>query len=416
MKMAQDPNFRFDLARSIYKTLLRYTARMHGTDYVVQPLTPDNISVTLTEHGQAQLSWSAVEDPLEPTAHPTSYILYIAREDEGFDNGRLLKSSKTTVTVELEPDVLYSFRIAALNDGGESFPSEEVSALYNPTAQKKVLIVNGFHRLASPDVVDGLASQGFDLEEDLGVSYGLTIGWRGFQKNFDKSGMGKEGPKGLGFTNDSLAGHFFAGNDFNYIHTHAKAIASAKQYSIASCSSKAIEKGLVVCEGYALTDLILGLERNDGYSLVPYKSFPQELQFRLKEYTRQGGSLLVSGSYVGRDMQLQQDRKFLEDVLKCQYGGTNADSLQSDTIQGLGLNFTFYRQPNHCHYAAQHPNNLLALPPAFAAMKYGDDQGACIAYSGNDYRVLTMGFPFECIREEREREAIMRGLLKFLLQ
>ena len=416
MRMAQDPNFRFDLARSIYKTLLRYTARMHGTYYAVQPLPPENISVALTGRGEAVISWTAVEDPLEPTAHPTSYILYTARGDEGFDNGRLLNSSKTSVTVELDPDLLYSFRIAALNDGGESFPSELVSALYNPTAQKQVLIVNGFHRLASPDVIDGLASQGFDLEEDIGVSYGLTAGWRGLQKNFDKSAMGKEGSKGLGYTNDSLAGHFFAGNDFNYIRTHAKAIASAKRYSIASCSSKAIESGLATCDDYALIDLILGLERNDGYSLVRYKTFTQELQTRLRVFTTKGGSLLVSGSYVGRDMQLQQDRRFLEDILKCQYGGTNTDTLQSDTIQGLGLSFTFYRQPNHLHYAAQHPNNLLALPPAFAAMKYGDEQAASVAYSGNDYRVLTMGFPFECIREEREREAIMRGLLKFLLQ
>ena len=112
---------------------------------------------------------------------------------------------------------------------------------------------------------------------------------------------------------------------------------------------------------------------------------------------------------------LRAEAVFLEDVLKCQYGGRNADSLQSDTIQGLGLTFTFHRQPCHQHYAAQHPDNLLPLSPAFAAMKYGDNQSACVAYNGTDYRALTMGFPFECIRERREQEAIMRGLLKFLL-
>ena len=49
-------------------------------------------------------------------------------------------------------------------------------------------------------------------------------------------------------------------------------------------------------------------------------------------------------------------------------------------------------------------------------MKYGDNESACVAYSSYDYRVLTMGFPFECIREEQRREAIMRGILNFLLQ
>ena len=115
-------------------------------------------------------------------------------------------------------------------------------------------------------------------------------------------------------------------------------------------------------------------------------------------------------------MRMQQEQKFLEDVLKCQYYGTDNDSLQSDTIQGLGMTFTFHRTPNHKHYAADHPDCLLPLSTSFAAMKYGDDQAACIAYNGNDYRVLTMGFPFECICEEQKRETIMRGILKFLLQ
>jgi hypothetical protein len=416
MRMVQDPNFRFDLARSIYKVMLRYTARMHHIPFVVQPLAPTDLSVTITSKGEAHLSWTAVEDPLEPTAHPTAYIIYTAKNGEGFDNGLCLKTSATSTDIKLEPHVLYSFRVAAVNDGGESFMSEEVSALYNPTAKKKILIVNGFHRLAAPEVIDGLANQGFDLEEDLGVSYGLTAGWRGIQKNFDRSMAGKEGPKGLGFTNDSLAGHFFGGNDFNYIRTHAQAIASDNRYSIASCSSSAVEKYLVNLDNYALVDLILGLERNDGYSLVQYKAFPLPLQSRLRAYTAQGGTIFTSGSYIGRDMRQQQDRQFLEEVLKCQYGGSNVDSLQSDTIQGLGLTFTFHRQPNHLHYAAQHPDNLLPLEPAFAAMKYGDNQSACVAYNGTDYRAFTMGFPFECIREEQRREAIMRGILRFLLQ
>lgn len=414
MKMAQDPNFKFDLARSIYKVLLRYTARMHNTSYTVQPLMPEDMSVSLTNKGEAKISWTTVEDALEPTAHPTSFILYTAKDDGDFDNGQII--SKSPAIVKLEPDKLYSFRVAAVNDGGESFPSEVVSCLYNPTSQKQVLIVNGFHRLASPEVVDGLASQGFDMTQDHGVSHGLTAGWRGIQTNFDKFRMGKEGPTGLGFSNDSLAGHFYGGNDFDYIRTHAKAIASAHRYSIASCSTKAIEKGYTTLEGYEMTDLILGLERADGYSLVQGKTFTPELQAHLRAFTSQGGNLLVSGSYIGRDMRMQHERKFLEDVLKCQYYGTSNDSLRSDTIQGLGLTFTFYRTPNHKHYAADHPDCLLPLSPAFPAMKYGDDQAACIAYSGTDYRVLTMGFPFECITEEQKREAIMRGILKFLLQ
>jgi hypothetical protein len=416
MRMAQDPNFRFDLARSIYKTLLRYSARMHHTDYIVQPLAPDNVSVSITEKGKAKISWTATEDPYEPTAVPTCYVLYTAKDNEDFDNGVFLNSDKTSTTIDLEPDQLYSFRIAAVNAGGESFPSEVVSALYNPTAQKQVLIVNGFHRLASPKVRDNVSEQGFDLNEDIGVSYGLTAGWRGIQISFDRSQMGKETPKGLGFTNDSLAGQFFAGNDFNYIRTHANAIASARRYSIASCSSKAIENGKMTMEGYALVDLILGLECNDGYSLVKYQAFPKELRPHLVAHTAQGGALLVSGAYIGRDMTSEQDKAFLANLLKCDYGGTQSDFLERDSIQGLGTTFTFWRQPNSVHYAAQHPDVLLPVEPAYPAMAYSNLQSACVAYNGNDYRALTIGFPFECIKSKQIQGILMRGILTFLLQ
>ncbi|MBO6033740.1 MAG: xanthan lyase [Prevotella sp.] len=416
MRMAQDPNFRFDLARSIYKTLLRYTARMHHTDYVVQPLAPDNVCVTLTAKGEAKITWTATEDPYEPSAAPTCYVLYTAKDNEDFDNGIFLNSDKTSTTIQLDPDKLYSFRVAAVNAGGESFPSEVVSALYNPTAQKQVLVVNGFHRLASPKVRDNATEQGFDLNADIGVSYGLTAGWRGYQTSFDRSQMGKTTSNGLGFTNDSLAGQFIAGNDFDYIRTHASAIASARRYSIASCSSKAIENGKMTLEGYALVDLILGLECNDGYSLVKYQTFPKALRPHLSAHTSQGGALFVSGAYIGRDMTSEQDKAFLANLLKCDYGGTNSDYLERDTIQGLGTTFTFHRQPNSQHYAAQHPDILLPVAPAYPAMAYSDEQSACVAYHGNDYRALTIGFPFECIKEEQMRDLLMRGILAFLLQ
>lgn len=416
MRMAQDPNFRFDLARSIYKTLLRYTARMHQTDYVVQPLAPENISVTLTDKGEARISWTATEDPYEPTAVPTCYVLYTAKDNEDFDNGFFLNSDKTSTTVPLDPDVLYSFRVSAVNAGGESFPSEVVSALYNPTAQKQVLVVNGFHRLASPKVRDNASEQGFDLNDDIGVSYGLTAGWRGFQTSFDRSQMGKETSKGLGFTNDSLAGHFIAGNDFDYIRTHASAIASARRYSIASCSSKAIENGKMTMEGYALVDLILGLQYDDGYSLVKYQTFPKNLRSHLMAHTAQGGALLVSGAYIGKDMTSEKDKAFLANLLKCNYGGTHSDYLERDTIQGLGTTFTFHRQPNSKHYAAQHPDVLLPVAPAYPAMAYSNLQSACVAYNGNDYRSLTIGFPFECIKSRQIQGVLMRGILAFLLQ
>jgi hypothetical protein len=46
---------------------------------------------------------------------------------------------------------------------------------------------------------------------------------------------------------------------------------------------------------YNLIDLILGLERNDGHSLVAYKTFPPEMRNAISQFVAQGGHLMASG-------------------------------------------------------------------------------------------------------------------------
>ena len=162
--------------------------------------------------------------------------------------------------------------------------------------------------------------------------------------------------------------------------------------------------------------MILGLECNDGYSLIKYQAFPKMLRPHLLAHTALGGALLVSGAYIGRDMTSKEDKAFLANLLKCDYGGTHSDDLERDSIQGLGTTFTFHRQPNGLHYAAQHPDVLLPIAPAYPAMAYSNLQSACVAYNGNDYRALTIGFPFECIKSKQIQDVLMRGILMFLLQ
>ena len=417
MRLGQDPNFRFDLARSIYKVVLRYICDMHHKKYVVQPLAPCRLSAELTGKGEAKISWHAVYDQYEPTAKPTGYVLYTATGRSGFDNGTYIKGgTETSITIPVERDKVYSFRVTAVNEGGESFPSEVVSVYDVPEAQKTVLVVNGFHRLASPKVIDNSINQGFDIEEDAGVTYGRTAGWLGYQTGWDRSKMGSERRDGLGYTNDSLMGQFVAGNDFDYIRTHTQAIATARKYRVVSCSSEALEYNDVHPQRYEMMDLILGLNRNDGYSTMKYQVMTPIMREHLRLFAQKGGSLLVSGAYLGSDMQEPAERRYLADVLKINYEGRDQDSLQRDSIRGLGMEFTFHRHLNERHYAAHHPEILEPVYPAFSAMKYADDYSACVAYGGNDYKAITVGFPLECIKDEPKRNSIMRGLLQFLLQ
>lgn len=413
MMYGQDPNFRFTLARSIYKTILRYISDQHGRPYVVAPLTPDNFRIEFTAKDEIRLSWDAVNDPQEATSKPTGYILYTSCGSAGFDNGTFIRAVGS-YKMKLEPGTLYSFKVAAVNRGGESFPTEVLCALYNPEATKSILIVNGFHRLSSPAVRNNAYEQGFDLDEDPGVTLGPTAGWVGRQIVFSRSRMGDETENGLGWSGDELAGCIIAGNDKNYVYTHAEAIMSANRYSFASCSSKAVEAGLIDLSEYNAVDLILGLERNDGHSLEYYKTMKTTMRQQLQLYTSRGGSLLVSGSYVGTDMTTNEEQRFLADVLKCRAGGSNRTC--NGNIEGMGTTMQFYRSLNEEHYAATAPDALQPVAPAYAALRYSDGRDAAVAYNGQDCRTFTMGIPFECIKDARKRASIMRGILNFLLK
>lgn len=411
MKLGQDPNFKFTMARSIYKTILRYVSQMHRRPCIVQPLQPHLFKATLTGDNKVKLSWKAQDDELEPTAVPTSYNIYVAAGSGGFDNGTNVRG--TSYTMELEPGVMYRFKVTAVNRGGESFPTSTLSAYYQPGATKTAMVINGFSRLSAPAVRDNIHEQGFDIEEDAGVSYGLTAGWSGKQQCFNKSTMGSTEPNGLGYSGNEMAGNFVMGNTFDYVYTHADAIAATKKYNVVSCTSETVESGIVDLINYDVVDLALGLQKYDANSTVFYKSISSMLRNKLSAYVLGHGKLIASGAYIGSDLQHDDERVWLESTLKVAYGG----AIHTDTIsgiKGMGTEFDFYRQLNPTHYAATKCDVLMPVSTAFCPLQYANGMSAGVAYKGNDNATFTMAFPFECIIDRNKRLSIMNGILKFL--
>lgn len=411
MKLGQDPNFKFTMARSIYKTILRYVSQMHRRPCIVQPLQPNLFKATLSGDSKVRLSWKAQDDELEPTAVPTSYNIYVAAGTGGFDNGTNVRG--TSYTMELEPGVMYRFKVTAVNRGGESFPTSTLSAYYQPGATKTAMVINGFSRLSAPAVRDNIHEQGFDIEEDAGVSYGLTAGWSGKQQCFNKSTMGSTEPNGLGYSGNEMAGNFVMGNTFDYVYTHADAIAATKRYNVVSCTSETVESGIVDLINYDVVDLALGLQKYDANSTVFYKSIPSMLRNKLSAYVLGHGKLIASGAYIGSDLQHDDERVWLESTLKVAYGG----AIHTDTIsgiKGMGTEFDFYRQLNPTHYAATKCDVLMPVSTAFCPLQYANGMSAGVAYRGNDNATFTMAFPFECIIDRNKRLSIMNGILKFL--
>ena len=417
LRLGLDPNFKFMLARSIYKSLLKHLAYVHGNKYVVQPLPVKNFSTRLSKDGgSVHLRWAPVEDALETTAKPKNYVVYTRIGDGGFDNGVVVKEPHCDVVVE--KNVLYGFKVAALNDGGCSLPSEVLSVYVSDNPANKVLIVNGFHRLSAPYVVSTETKVGFDMEVDPGVAYIRTPEFCGNQLDLLRENIGYE--NGLGLSGCELEGMIVAGNSFDYPHVHGKALV-ANGVTFVSCGSDAVMAGDVDMAGYDAVDLILGAEKQGGHGVGlgyngKYKTFPLRLQNKIRDYCDGGGRLFVSGAYLASDMYVNDsDRRFIREVLRLDYGGTVYDKSEN-LICGSGLELPVYRNVNENCYSVVAPDVLVPIDDAFVSFIYKDNKkSAGVAYSG-DYRVLSTAFPFETIADEGKRRKLMGAIMRFLLE
>lgn len=423
MKYAHDPNFKFVASRAIYKAILRYVAQMHGQEKVViQPLPVKNFAARLVKgKNQVQLSWMATEDSLETTARPTDYIVYTRVGDGDFDNGQLTHG-KSSLVLNVEVGKHYQFRVTAINAGGESFPSENLSAYCSAGHREgnapEILVVNGFYRLSGPARVENSDSLGFDLKADIGVPYDYTTAFTGIQTNFSRSGMGKEGVHSLGYGSSEWVGKVIAGNRFDGVEIHTQGIsAGMPNLSVSSVSRDAfIAIAPDRLASYALVDYVAGQECDVAHNLLPYKALPATVTQQLRNFYNNGGKLLLSGSFLGSDMRTEEERKFLSEVLAVQAPGTVSNDTIS-SVWGFNVPIELYSTPNAQHYFLQHSDVLEPTQPtAFPAFSYGKEgYSAGVANDNGRSRSVTLGFPLECIKDDPLRQHVTKAIMKYLL-
>ena len=412
LSLGHDPWFKFTYARSIYKALLRFSATMHGQPApVVQPLPPHAFATSFTSRGDSvRLSWQPTADPIEPSATAHSYGVYTAMGDGGFDNGRVVRGS-TSVTLPLQRGTRYAFRVTAVNDGGESFPSETLAAYLCPQERGRVLIVNGFDRLSGPANVCTPDSIGFDLDADIGVPYMVNTSLAGRQLSFDPQQAGKEGEGALGFCGDELVGKAIAGNTFDYPVAHGRAIASAGGFSFCSQSREAAEQ--TDWTRYAVVDYLAGLNRDVPYNLRPYRAIPATVRQRMQQYVAAGGGLLVGGAYVASDQRSDEEKAFVRNVLHCESAGVQRGI--GSKAEGFSLTMPIYSVPCEAHYALQSADVLQPTAEgAFPAMLNGMGQPAAVAWQGKRGATFVTSIPLECISSDALQADAMYAILTFL--
>lgn len=399
MRYAHHPAFQFTVARAIYKASLRYLSEMYGTGYVVQPLPITTFSAVLKEDS-VQLSWKPAVDKLEPSAFPTTYKVYTRKEDGSFDNGMLVKG--TSCILPIEKDVLYRYKVTALNQGGESFPSEELSVCQVADAKGEALIINAFDRVASPHYFVNETEAGFVHELDYGIPYHYDLSFVGHQYEFNQKVKYKnDSNPGWGASGRDTA-MVIQGNTFNYPYIHGKALRD-NGYSFSSCSKNAMTN----IENYDVVDLILGEQCDTPL----FELYPTNLQQALFEYVQQKRSkLIITGAYVASS---QKSELFMQKGLRyklLQDSATQNGLLYAES-QKMFYNLQIW--PNTKQYFVQ---NVEALSPidtnSETLLYYADTNLPAAITVGKKSKIVVAGFPFECIIGDEPRRYLMKLLLE----
>jgi hypothetical protein len=425
MALAYDPRFKFDVSRAYYKGILKFLAFQNGQKYVVQPL-PVNHFQMKQEGSAIRLSWSPVADELEPTAVAKSYKIYARIENGGFDNG-VEVNEPNFLYQNLKPGVIYSFKVTAINEGGESFPSEILACSLSTGDRKPVLIVNAFDRICGPATFDNGKEAGFLMREDEGVAYKTDLGYIGEQYDFDRKSPWKDDDAcGWGSSYADQETRVVQGNSFDYPLVHGQSFRN-NGLGFISMSDEAFEQKYWNSTDFSALDIIFGEEKTTkplyGIQKKDFMLFSPEMRQAISEYTSgENAKLFLSGAYIGTDLDLCGDtlaRHFASEVLHYRPMTNHAsksgcvypvNAMKSD----FSKEFRFVQDYDPKIYKVESPD---AIEPkgenAKVLFRYkGDNKTAGVCFDGNCHSVI-LGFPFETITTDHQRDELMGQILKY---
>ncbi len=423
-----DPRFRFHVSRAVYKGILRYLATASGTGYSVHPLPVSHMALAHTGDMSVRVSWEPVNDPLESTAVPSSYRVYMRTGDGGFDNGTPVNGNYFETELP-SYNTAYSFRVTAVNDGGESFPSETLSVGLVPESEGTVLIVNGFDRISGPAWFDRGGMAGVAWWNDRGVADHYNFVSVGDQYDFDrKSPWTDDDNAGWGSSYSDSEGRVIAGNTFDFPYIHGLSVMAAGK-SFVSVSDEVFNREDFDLDPWCAVDLLFGEEKATASAYDPVKKdfqiYTPEFLRSLERLKEASLPVFMSGAYPGTDLVMLADTATAARVMKTLHfkprtdHAVNTGSLYATDIAGPDFtgSYSFNTGSVDDIYAAEAPD---AIEPAdklsATAFRYTENNTSAAVMHRGEVRSFVMGFPFETIMSQDERDELMKQILNFLLK
>lgn len=429
MKYGLDPTFRFTVSRAIYKGMLQFLAHRDKRTYVVQPLPVRAFAIERDGNSTYRLTWKETVDTLESTAHPSYYIVQERINDGEFEE--VARVTEPEYNVKVSDNLIHSYRVIAGNEGGISFPSEILALCDTGNEKDWVCIVNGFTRVSAPDTFDSGEIAGFYDAKDHGVPYINDISFIGSQVEFRRNiPWMDDDAAGFGASRADYETEVVAGNTFDYVALHGKAIVAAGH----SFVSSSVEAFMESKAKYKILDLILGKQKEiivgRGAYGSRYKTFPKALQTRIACLSDDGCSIFVSGSYIATDLwdndrATDADRKFASDILGYKWR-TGQASVSGEAYQvqsryrsfGSGQ-YDYHSELNGECYVVESPDSFYPSDTKRGStiMRYRENNlVAGTAFDAGCYRTVAIGFPFETISSEIQREQLMKEIMEFFTE
>jgi hypothetical protein len=425
MRHGLDPQFRFDVSRAVYKGMLKFLSARYGVNYAVQPLPVHDFKVLL-EGEEAVLGWEPTADSLEATAAATGYRVYTRIDDGAFDAGQDVNTN--SYRVQLQPGHVYSFKVAAFNKGGLSFPSEVLAAGWHASAAaRNVVIVNNFTRVSAPTSFDTPTYAGFTHSLDGGVPWGMDFNFAGEVNQYRRlSPWTSDDDPGFGGSYTDYAATIVGGNTFDFVAAHASALLRAG-YSFESCSASAWDGG----RSAFAADIICGKQVTTriGRGGVPdrFTVFTPALQEDIRSFTSGGGNIVISGAYIATDAwdtiyqgvrkAPESTRQFVREVLGYK-SITNYGDRSGKVVPAAGSGLpqvSYNREYTASMYRVENPDGIGPVSGsgtgiggavgsdmgkgsgAYRYLMYykGTGIGAAVLYNAKGYKVASFGFPLE---------------------
>lgn len=450
MKYGQDPAFRWSVARSCYKAILKYLSMRYAVPYTVQPLPVKDFSVAfdsiLDKECSVTLKWRERVDSLEPTATPTLYYVHTRIDGGGWDEGRQAIAEKNpqgycTFTTAIRRGSIYSFKVVAANDGGLSFPSEILSTgVPEGESKGKVAIINGFTRISGPTWFDSEMYAGFDNLTDSGVPYIRDWHFTGQQVQLCRAASsGKDESKCFGACKSDYVDKVIAGNTFDYPYVHAMSLLGCG-YAVYSMGEDAFAADASLCGDASALDIIYGKQCTvmTGCASAPrFVVLSAPVRKAIKYCTDKGCNVIISGAHIATDLSssiypiydwisadlrpaFTAERRsaavFADKVLGYSlHSGHASQSGQVSAIDGSIPSISYPTAPCIESYCVESPDALHSFGLGREIfMMYGDTGlPAAVRSDFSTYKVAAFGFPLEILSDSAGRDSIFKSTMEY---